>query len=70
MTVCTFDNPATLRRECWKDQKLYCSYDAALLPPFAKRPIPREHFFFGANIGPWLSGQKVGDPAAIKDSKP
>ena len=40
-------------------------YSSLILPPFAKRPIPGHLFFFGANIGPWESGQMVGDPSAV-----
>lgn len=67
--VCTFDNPATMRRECWQDGQIVWSCDALALhlkpPPGETQPIPRDRFFFGANIGPWKKGQKVGDPEAI-----
>jgi len=68
--VCTYDNPATMARECWQDGKLLCSYSAKL---FLLRPLPGDHpipsgfFFFGANIGPWETGQLWGDAAAIDD---
>lgn len=65
MSVCTYDNPATMARECWQDGELLCHYGFQLLPPFAKDPIPAEHFFFGANIGPWKLGQIVGDADAM-----
>ena len=65
MAVCTYDNPATMARECWKDGRLICHYAHHLLPPLAKEPIPAEHFFFGANIGPWELGQMVGDAGAL-----
>ena len=64
--VCTYDNPSTMARECWKDGKLFCHYSAVLLEPFALTKIPSELFFFGANIGPWQSGQIHGDKSAIK----
>ncbi len=64
MSVCTFDNPASFARECWQDGQLVCHYAATLY--FLKAwPIPAEHYFFGANIGPWKTGQLVGDPLAI-----
>lgn len=63
--VCTYDNPVTMARECWQEGRLICSYAMQLLPPFAREPIPREYFFFGANIGPWKLGQMVGDAKAI-----
>jgi hypothetical protein len=61
MAACIYDNPATMARECWQDGELICHYASDLLLPFAKEPIPAEHFFFGANIGPWKLGQMVGD---------
>lgn len=65
MSVCIYDNPCTMRRECWQDGKLLVSYDFALfyMDPF---PIPPERFFFGANIGPWHEGQLIGDAAALE----
>lgn len=68
MSSCTFDNPATMARECWQDGKLICHYKAILffIDPF---PIPSEYFFFGANIGPWKEGQIVGDKTAMGDYK-
>jgi len=65
MKVCTYDNPATMARECWQDGRLLCSYSFRLLPPIAAKPIPAEHFFFGANIGPWRLRQIVGDAEAM-----
>jgi hypothetical protein len=62
--VCTYDNPATMARECWSDGVLLYSYSAAML--MQTEPIPREHFFFGANIGPWKTGQLVGDSEAMR----
>ena len=64
MSVCTYDNPATMARECWADGRLLCHYSATLLE--TKSTIPREHLFFGANIGPWKAGQMVGDAAALQ----
>lgn len=66
MAVCTYDNPATWMRECWQDGKLFRAYSADLLAPFAQKPIPPEHFFFGAAIGPWKEGRMVGDSAAME----
>lgn len=68
MTVCTFDNPATMSRECWQDGRLICSYSMELLT--SKQPIPGNQFFFGANIGPWDTGQYVGDLNAMRKPKP
>lgn len=65
MAVCTYDNPSTMARECWKDGNLICHYSFELLHEFAKQPIPADKFFFGANIGPWKLGQLVGDSGAL-----
>lgn len=65
MKTCTYDNPATMTRECWADGVLVCHYSYRLLAPSAKEPIPGQHFFFGANIGPWKCGQMVGDSLAM-----
>lgn len=69
MAVCTYDNPATMARECWQDGKLVCSYSAEALlqksPPWQKQPIPPDRFFFGANVGDWKTGQLVGDREAM-----
>lgn len=62
--VCTYDNPATMQRECWRDGTLFCaySYELFFLPEWT---LPPKLFFFGANIGPWREGQIVGDAEAI-----
>lgn len=69
MAVCTYDNPDTMARECWKDGRLVCKYDATLmlrkLQPWEMQPMPPEHLFFGANIGAWYPGQLVGDASAM-----
>lgn len=69
MAVCTFDNPATYRRECWQNEELLYAYSATILPDVARVPIPREFFFFGANVGPWSPGKIWGDRAAIKSAE-
>ena len=69
MSVCTYDNPDTMQRECWSDGKLVCAYHFRLLMDMEKRECPRfsKVFFWGANIGPWEMGQIVGDSEAIGD---
>lgn len=62
--VCTYDNPVTMYRECWESGVLIYSYSATML--CTKRRINRNFLFFGANIGPWKSGQLVGDPKAME----
>lgn len=66
MTVCTYDNPATMRRECWQDGRLIHAYDSALYALMVW-PVPARAYFFGANIGDWKAGQMVGDPSARGD---
>lgn len=65
MTICVYDNPATMARECWQNGTLLYHYKAQLLSPFATTPVPPEHFFFGANTGTWQPGRIVGDAAAM-----
>lgn len=65
MSICTYDNPATMARECWRDGRLLYSYSFTLLyaDPF---PMLPDRFFFGANVGLWETGRLVGDRAALK----
>jgi len=75
MATLTYDNPATMYRECWQDGKLLCSYSVALMNLKGQWPPPPRSFFFGANIGDWKTGQMVGDSAAmssnaVADSRP
>lgn len=65
MKCCVYDNPATMQRECWVDGKIIYAYSSCLffIEPF---PVPPEYFFFGANIGPWETGQLVGDKYAME----
>ena len=70
MAVCTYDNPATMCRECWQDGKLLFSYSVALMMQKGCWPPPPRHFFFGANIGDWKLGQMVGDGAAMSFNVP
>ena len=69
MTVCIYDNPDTMARECWQDGHLVCKHDATLLlrklRPWETQPVPPERLFFGANIGDWEPGRLVGDASAI-----
>lgn len=65
MSVCVYDNPATMCRECWQDGRLIYSYSYHILPPFAKVSIPANYFFFGANVGAWEDGRLVGDVGAM-----
>ena len=69
MSTCTYDNPATMSRECWQDGRLICAYSFKILPPFAKYPIPGYLFFFGANVGPWEEERLIGDAEAMGSYK-
>ena len=69
MSVCTYDNPTTMNRECWQDGKMICHYAFNLLPPFAREPIPANLFFFGANTGEWEMGKLVGDAEAMSSNE-
>lgn len=64
MAVCTYDNPATMQRECWMDGTLLCAYSATLYA-LKEWPVPERAYFFGANVGDWKTGRMVGDPAAM-----
>jgi len=59
MKTFVHDNPATMRRECWQNGRIVCSYSWQVLPPFAKTSIPSSLFFFGANIGKFIPGQRI-----------
>ena len=63
MASCTYDNPDTFSRECWQDGRLLCSYSAKILQ--SKGFEGSAQFFFGANIGPWRTGQMIGDRDAV-----
>lgn len=67
MAVCTYDNPATMRRECWQDGELVASYCAMLMHAKHGWPPPPRRFHMGANIGPWKEGQMIGSPDAIPE---
>jgi hypothetical protein len=68
MSVCTYDNPDTLSRECWQDGRLISAYQLGLMMS-KSWPPPPENLFFGANVGPWKSGQLLGDPTAMSANK-
>ena len=63
--TCTYDNPETMARECWKDGRLICHYGAELFLQHEVQKIPPDKLFFGANIGPFKLGQMIGDPEAM-----
>ena len=68
MACCTYDNPATMQRECWQDGKLILAYTAEF---FLSRTLFERNaecgckVFFGANIGAWEEGQISGDRNAM-----
>lgn len=70
MKTCTYDNPATMQRECWQDGRLIAAYSMALLlsnPRFGlTQPIPGRYFFFGANVGDWEPVRLIGHACAMQ----
>lgn len=64
MSACTYDNPATMSRECWQDGRLMAAYtlDAMMGGDW---PPPARRCHMGANIGEWKAGRIVGDADAI-----
>lgn len=66
MTICVYDNPATMQRECWQDGRLQASYSHELFS-LPKWPVPANQTHMGVNhLGDWKTGQMTGDPAAMK----
>lgn len=70
LKTCTYDNPATMCREAWKDKRLIAHITADYL--FQKPTIcpisPRFVIHMGLNIGDWKEGQILGDPEAIGEA--
>lgn len=65
LAVCVYDNPATMQREAWQDGELLYAYSMQLLTLMEGGQAPWVKIFFGANVGPWRSGQIVGESRAI-----
>ena len=61
LRTCVYDSPKG-RRECWENGTLIYAIDALLL---VRKGGPGFPIFFGANIGPFETGQIVGDPKAM-----
>lgn len=66
MKCCTYDNPKTMQRECWREGELLCSYSFEIF--YQPLMIPSKDLFFGANIGPWKAGQIVGNKEAMGET--
>ena len=67
LKTCTYDNPATMCREAWRDKRLIAHITAEFL--FQKPAIyPRFVIHMGLNIGDWKEGQKIGNPEAIGEA--
>lgn len=64
--TCTYDNPATMCREAWRDKRLIAHVTAEFLfhHPHGFRFV----IHMGLNVGDWKEGQKIGDPEAIGES--
>ncbi len=67
MSVCAYDNPITMNRECWQNGKMICHYSCNILRPYSDKPFPRDLFFFGANTGNWEPGKLIGDKNAMNN---
>jgi len=63
--TCVFDNPASMARECWQDGKLLAFITSALMA--TKGFNGGKDIFFGLNVGPWKTGQLLGDADAMKE---
>lgn len=61
VNVCTFDNPITMKRECWQDGKLVVAYSYEVII----EGVPPEYYFFGADVGNWNCGKLRGAVAAL-----
>lgn len=61
MTVCTYDNSATMRRELYKDGEMIASYSFVLL---YSKDITSDDFS-GKNLRPWKEGKLIGDREAM-----
>lgn len=72
MSLCVYDNPKTMQRECWKNEQLLFAYACEFFVEgagvFETPHMPADKVFFGSNIGPWKSGLIVGDPKALGQS--
>lgn len=54
-----------MRRECWENGKIVYSIDAFALVQKGGTGFP---IFFGANVGPWKTGQIIGNPKAMDNA--
>ena len=71
MTVCTYDNPATWRRECWQDGVQIVSLSCDLLRPYDKENLLGGRFPFTANVGKWEPGKvHIGSLEAMTPTPP
>lgn len=64
MPVCTYDNPYTMRRECWQNGALIASASIKMIEN--RDQVSQPIMFFGLNTGRWKTGKMVGDPEAIR----
>lgn len=67
MSVCVFDNPATMAREAWQEGVLVGHTQAALLESATFRGHRDWPFIF--NVGRWEPGRVHGDAAAIGSAR-
>lgn len=66
MSVCVYDNPASMTREGWQDGKLLMSVSANVLETKGYRESGKIPWIL--NIGEWKPGQISGDIEAIDEN--
>jgi hypothetical protein len=69
MKICVFDNPETMRRECWQNGIMQASYNWIEFEATGKLP-PSKIMHLGVDIGKWKKGQFSGDKQAMKSPTP
>lgn len=67
METCTYDSPASMQREVWRDGHLLAAYSYKLFF-LTKWPVPARNFHMGANVGIWKEGQIIGSKDAMERS--
>lgn len=60
---CLYDNPNTMRRECWEDGQMKASIAFEILYAARKYTLPLSHWH--AKVG-WSEGQCIGNVNAMK----
>lgn len=62
--ICVYDNPVTMRRECWQDGTLVCSLSAEMIVD--REHIPYTAVFMGLDLSwEWKGERYFGDKKAM-----